>query len=105
MFERKNTILYTILGVLFWGGAIATIVLIRPDGTQEIAFFLFLLFIALSLTSIVLVGNRRRGILISGGITVFLVLRLFSLDTLVNTLLFIGLLLTVEVYFLRSIDK
>ncbi len=105
MSEPKNIALYIVFAVLFWGGVIATVILLKPEGLYALLFFLLLLFIAVSLSGIVLIGTIRRGLLLGLGIVSLLTLRLFSLDTLLNVVLLIGFLLMVELYFSRSEEK
>jgi hypothetical protein len=54
--------------------------------------------LALFLTSSLLVANSRLGLLISSGVTTFLILRLHSLGNIVNLILLFSLLVTIEVY-------
>ena len=61
--------------------------------------FFLNLFFALFFTLAIIFVNCRRGFLIALGITVFLILRLFELDNVLNAILITGLVFALDCYF------
>jgi hypothetical protein len=49
-----------------------------------------------------LLANTRRGLISSGSLTLFLILRYFGIGNLINFLLIFGLAIATEVYFSKN---
>jgi hypothetical protein len=58
-----------------------------------------LLFLAVFLTTALLLANSRRGLLIAIGVIGFLLFRYYQIANYLNVGLFIAILVTIELYF------
>lgn len=96
--SRKNflpTLLLAILFWLLWGG----LVYFRsPENNLLLAVFFCLLFLASFLTSALILANSRQGFIIALGIIFFLILRLFQLGNILNLILMVGVLISLNLY-------
>lgn len=94
---RKNFFPTLVATIILWVGAILMVVLTDPAGFGAVPFFFFLIFMALLFTSATLFENRRRGLLVSLGLTLFLVLRYFGVGNILNFLLLSGVIITYDI--------
>lgn len=101
--HKKNILIPSILAGLAWVGVVVTIFVLKPEGIATILFFFSLLFIAIYLSVVILLSNKRRAVLISSLAVSLLLLRYFELDSIVNSTLLVGLFATIEVYFISQI--
>lgn len=85
--------------ILLWGGVSFVIYFINPFSTLAIPLFFSLLFLALLFTLSIILINKRRGLIATAAIILFLSLRLFGVGNLLNFLLIIGVATAVEMYF------
>jgi len=77
--------------------------LIKDTLVPETYFLFFLnLFLALFFTLAVFLANSRKGFIVTLGIIIFLILRLFGLGNLLNALLIIATIFSLEYYFTRE---
>ena len=81
-----------------WGLVGGIIYFIEPETFGVIPLFFVLVFFALLFTNSLIFGNKRRGLIISISLTLFLLLRYFGVGNILNFLLLAGLALTVELY-------
>ena len=106
--RRKNFFPTLILIIVFWTITIVIIGFTEPDLIKDLIIpnsyliFFLSLFGALFFTLSILLVNSRRGFLISGGIILFLILRLYRLGNLLNLVLVGGLTLALDYYFTQK---
>jgi len=100
--HKKNILIPSILAGLAWVGVVTAIFVLKPEGAATFIFFFILLFAAIYLSIMIIFPHKRRAVLIASGIESFLLLRFFQLDTLINLVLLLSLLVTIEVYFWKA---
>ncbi|HUS52148.1 MAG TPA: hypothetical protein VMX77_01630 [Candidatus Bathyarchaeia archaeon] len=96
--SRKNflpTLLLAVLFWLLWGG----LVYFRgPENNLLLIVFFCLLFLASFLTSALILASSRQGFIIALGIICFLTLRFFQLGNILNLILMVGILISLNLY-------
>ena len=100
--QKKNILFPAVFAGLAWIGVVVIIFVLKPEGVATLAFFFALLFVAVYLSIMLAFSHRRRALLVSSGLLSFLLLRFFNLDTIINSILLIGFLVTFEVYFWKK---
>lgn len=109
MRKRKNLIPMVFLTLLSWSGIGYLMYAQSPNGTlplplpidPKLLFFL-LLFLAFLFSFSLLFQNTRRGILIAIGLTALTLLRFFHFFHPLYIVFIFALLLTLELYFVKS---
>ena len=102
--ERKNFLPSILLMVVLWGIVFFIILLVDPAIVRDVLWndsylpFFVPFFGALFLTLGFLFGAARVGLLGAFGLTFFLYLRIVGLGNVVNALLLVTLLISLEVY-------
>ncbi|MCL4382217.1 MAG: hypothetical protein M1575_00645 [Patescibacteria group bacterium] len=99
MVKRQNFLPALIVALFFWASWLFVAIKISPTSFFSLFSFLFSLFMALFLTLSLLLGNSRRGLLLSLGIIIFLLLRFLKMAHFLNLTLLIGTLISLELYF------
>jgi hypothetical protein len=99
--KRKNFLPTLIITVTLWLTTLALIFFVTPTNYAAIPLFFVLLFFALLFTFSLILANARRGLIASTGITFFLLLRYLGVGHIVNLLLIVAVVITVEYYFSR----
>lgn len=103
--RRKNFFITLLFIILFWSTFGFMIYFIEPEAIKDFilpdAYILFFLnlFLALFFTLAVLFANSRRGLLITIGIIIFLILRFNRLDNLLIVLLIVASIGALEYHF------
>ena len=82
----------------FWAVIAGVVYFVEPEIFGAIPLFFALVFFALLFTSSLIFGNKRRGVITSISLTLFLLLRYFGVGNILNFLLIVGLATTVEIY-------
>jgi hypothetical protein len=106
--RHKNYFLTFVLILIFWVITGFIVGFVEPELVRDILIphsYLVLfapLFLALLLTTSVLLTNTRRGLVITCGVISFLILRLHELGNLLNLILLVGLAAAVEYYFTQK---
>lgn len=106
--RRKNFFPTLILIFFLWTTLGLMINFIEPELIKDILIpnfyfpFFVNLFLALFFTLAIIFANSRRGFLISLGIVLFLILRLYGLGNLLNAILIGASVFTLEYYFTRN---
>ncbi|MBU0578761.1 hypothetical protein KJ628_02135 [Patescibacteria group bacterium] len=100
--QRKNIFLNLILIVFLWVSVGFVVYFIDPFSIGAVYLFLVLIFLALLFTFSTFFANTRRGFLIAFGLTLFLIFRYFGVGNILNFLLIVALVITVEMYQLKS---
>jgi hypothetical protein len=94
-----------ILTVVLWSLLGLMVYFVEPSLIKDILVpglylpFFLLFFPASWFTLAIILGNTRRGLLASLGLTSFLILRLFRLGNVLNLVLILGILIAVDRYF------
>ena len=89
----------TLLITIFLWGIIASVVyFIDPQVSGIIPLFFLLIFTTLLFTFSMIFANTRRGFLVALSSTFFLLLRYFGVGNILNLLLIVGVMITVELY-------
>lgn len=91
-----------ILISFIWIAIIGLVYFIDPSTTGAVPLFFSLVISGLYLLFSLVLSNSRRGFIISLGITSFLILRYFGLGNFLNLILIAGVLIALEMYFLKS---
>lgn len=99
MVKNKNFLPTLLVALFSWLGLTLIILYASPTSLFLLTTFYLLLFMALFLTLSLLLGNSRRGFLISLGIIIFLLLRFLKMAYFLNLALLIGTLVSLELYF------
>lgn len=102
--RRKNYLATGVLIVMLWGLLGAMVYWMEPGLIKDFlvpGLYLpfFLVFFPASFFSLaVMWANTRRGLLVSLGLTGFLILRVYQLGNLLNLLLIAGMVVAVDRY-------
>ena len=94
-----------ILIVVLWGLLGLMLYFVEPALVKDILIpgvylpFFLIFFPASWFTLAIIWGNTRRGLLTAIGLTLFLLLRIFHLGNVLNLVLILGILITVDRYF------
>jgi len=102
MVKRKNFLPTLLVALFFWANIVFIIFRLSPSSLFTICHFLFSIFMALFLTSSLVLANSRRGFLLATGIIIFLILRLTKMANFLNLILLFGILLSLELYFKKG---
>lgn len=100
--SRKNFLPTLVLTICLWLSLSALVYFVDPDTTLAIPVFFLVAFFALLFTFSTLLANSRRGLIISLGLTVFLILRYLGIGHIINFLLVVAIAITVELYFIKN---
>lgn len=102
---RKNFLASFFVSLLLWLSWLTIFFFVPPEYTALPFVFLVLTFLAVLFTTALVFANTRRGLLIAGGMVVFMVLRYFEIGNYLNLLLLAGLLLSIEYYLSSSANS
>ncbi|PIP51804.1 hypothetical protein COW80_00525 [Candidatus Beckwithbacteria bacterium CG22_combo_CG10-13_8_21_14_all_01_47_9] len=103
--RRKNYLPTLILIVILWSLLGLMLFFVEPELVKNILLpglylpFFLLFFPAGFFSLAVILGNTRRGLLVTIGLTCWLILRLYQLDNGLNLLLILGILIVADRYF------
>ncbi len=100
--HRKNILLNLILIVFLWMSVGFVVYFVDPFASGAVYLFFVLIFLALLFTFSTFFASTRRGFLIAFGLTLFLTFRYFGVGNILNFLLIVALVITVEMYQLKS---
>lgn len=96
--RRKNFLPSLIVITLLWSTLGFLVYFTDPQNQLFVVLFFIILFIALFLTSALVLGNSRRGLIVSIILTLFTLFRLFGIGNILNFLLLVGLGVIIESY-------
>ena len=100
--HRRNFLPTLIITLFLWSLVTSVVYFIEPENFGAIPLFFALVFFALLFTSSLIFGDKRRGLITSISLTLFLILRYFGIGNILNFLLLAGLAVTVELYLSRN---
>lgn len=100
--RRRNFLPTLLIAASLWGVLAGVIYFVEPETFGVIPLFFAIVFFAILFTSSLLFGNKRRGLIISISLTLFLLLRYFGVGNILNFLLIAGLATTAELYLTRT---
>lgn len=99
---RKNFFPTLIVIILLWTGLFFIIYFVDPAILGVIPLFFIALFLSLIFTFSTLFANKRRGLIISLAISLFLILRYFGVGNILNLILISAVAIAAEIYFGQS---
>lgn len=99
---RKNFLPTLLVTILLWGLIGGIVYFVEPESFGAVPFFFVFIFFALLFTFSLVFGNKRRGLIATISLTLFLILRYFGIGNALNFLLITGLAITVEFYLSRN---
>jgi hypothetical protein len=94
----KNFLPSLILTILLWLGLFYVFFFVDPNEHGAIQIFFAVLTFTLTFTLSIAFANTRRGLIATGAIILFLVLRYLGVGNIVNLILIAGLAVTAELY-------
>ena len=99
---RRNFLLTLLIATSLWAAVAGIIYFAEPEVFGAVPLFFSLVFFAILFTASLLFGNKRRGLITTISLTLFLLLRYFGIGNILNFLLLAGLAITIEFYLSRS---
>ncbi len=96
--KRKSFLPTLILTITLWGALFFIVYFTNPENFGLVPLFFILLFLATLFTASIIFANLRRGLMVASGITFFAVLRFFGVGNIINFLLIVGILISLESY-------
>lgn len=97
--QHRNFLPAFLLTLLVWLGWLYFFISFPPETKLLISIFYLFLFLANFLTFSLILGNSRRGFLISSAIISYLFLNQMKQAHVLNFILIGGILLSIELYF------
>jgi hypothetical protein len=99
--KRKNFLPALMIDLFFWVSWLYIFFRISPDSFLPFLAFYLSLFLAVFLIFALILASSRRGLIISAALIGFLLLKQFRLASILNVLLLIASLFSLEIYFSR----
>lgn len=99
--RRKNFFPTLVLAILSWLGWVFVLLKIPPESTFSLLAFFFLFFVALFLTSALLLANSRRGLMAALFVVFVLMFRYYQIGNPLNLLLLLAIFISLEIYFTK----
>lgn len=103
--HRRNFFLTLIVTIAFWIVAGMFIYFTDPQTPGILPLFLTILFFAIFFTASILLVNRRRGLLIAISSVIFLILRYFGIGNILNLVLIVAIVISLDFYFAKNGTK
>lgn len=100
--KRKSYLFTFLITILLWGFLGFLVYFVDPQKSGAVPIFFAILFAALFLTFSTLFANTRRGLIVSFGIILFLMLRYLGVGNILNLILIVGVAVSVELFFGRG---
>jgi len=103
--KRKNYLPSLILLLISWAALGLMVYFVEPQLVKNIIIpnfylpFFINLFLCLFLSLSFILNNSKRGFLWSLGVVVFLIFRLYKIGNLLNAILIVGCLLSLDYHF------
>lgn len=101
-FRRR---IHIIIGLIFYAALISIVITQPPTNGFIIMLFFVCLFMGTLFALRFVLNRRRSAILISSGLSLFLLLRLWELRHILYPLLIFAICLTIELYFRNNKRK
>ncbi|PIU03414.1 hypothetical protein COT44_03145 [Candidatus Shapirobacteria bacterium CG08_land_8_20_14_0_20_39_18] len=98
MKRRRNYLPTLLLTIIFWLLFGYIVLFTAPASSLLIFLFYLTLTLSLSLTLSLLLANSRRGFLLAFGLVVFLFFKQVDLLNVLNILLVLAIIISVEIY-------
>ncbi|KKP47608.1 MAG: hypothetical protein UR39_C0003G0011 [Candidatus Woesebacteria bacterium GW2011_GWA1_33_30] len=96
--KRKNFLPSLVITTLLWVTLGFLVYFTDPQNQLFVVLFFINLFTTLFFTTALVLGNSRRGLIVSTILTVFSLFRLFGIGNILNFLLLAGLGVIIEFY-------
>lgn len=95
---KRNFLPTLLLTFVLWLLLVSFVYFVDPASFGAVPAFFVLSFLALLFTFSIILGDKRRGTVISVGISMFMVLRLVGLGNVLNLLLIAGIVTSIMVF-------
>ena len=99
--DRKNFFPTLAVTILLWIFIFALVYFIEPDIPLIMPLFFILVFLAFLFTFSTALANSRRGLVLSAAVTIFLFLRYLGVGNVINLILIVGIVISLEVYYYK----
>ncbi|MEK7526073.1 MAG: hypothetical protein AAB546_01180 [Patescibacteria group bacterium] len=86
------------IALLGWVFAVILVLFIDPQMQIAVPVFFVIVFINIFTTCLVLLKNKKRSFLYSLALILFLFLRYFGMGSLLNFILIIGIVISIEIF-------
>ncbi len=96
--KPKSNIAAIVIATICWISVCTLLLFIDPQTTGVIPVFFILLSVALFLTMIVILKNKKRSALYSSAIMLFLSLCYFGVGNILNLILIVGIVISIEIF-------
>lgn len=96
--RSKNFLPTLVITILLWILTGIIIFFVDPATFFVVPLFFLLIFFATLFTLSIALASSRHGLLLASGLTMFLILRYFSLGNLLNLILLAGIIISLEYY-------
>jgi hypothetical protein len=97
--KRKNFLPTLLITVLLWIMLGGLIYFVEPGTFGVIPLFFVTIFVSLLFTFSLLFANSRRGLVITIGLTFFLLLSYLGVGNILNLILIVAIATCIELYF------
>ena len=97
--KRKNFLPTLLFIILLWLMLFGIIYFLSPNNFFFVILFFLTLTLALTFTLSIILGNTRRGVIISISLSLFLILRYLGIGSLLNFILILAITVLIELYF------
>jgi len=99
--DRKNFFPTLAITILLWIFTFALVYFVEPDIPLIMPVFFVLVFSAFLFTFSTALANSRSGLILSSAVTIFLFLRYLGVGNVINLILIVGIVISIEVYYYR----
>ncbi|MBI2035042.1 MAG: hypothetical protein HYT11_04885 [Candidatus Levybacteria bacterium] len=96
--RRKNFLPALLVTIILWGILAIIFFFVPPETPLMPLLFLLIVFLTALFTGSLIFANTRRGVLLSLGILVFMLLNYYNIGNYLNLALLAGILVTLDYY-------
>ena len=100
--KRKNFFPLLIITLILWLLLGGVIYFVDPSTFGAVPLFFLIIFLTLFFTASIVFANSKRGLIITSFATFFIFLRFLGVGNLLNLVLLLGLVITIELYFSKK---
>ncbi len=102
LLKRKNFFAAAVIAFMLWIVWIFIFFFVPPERFSLPLIFIFVTFLTILFTGSLLFASTRRGLLLSLGVVIFMLLRYFEIGNYLNLILLSGILLSIEYYLTKD---
>lgn len=96
--KRKNFLPSLVITIVLFMFLVSTVFFLDPGESFSVVLFFILTFLFLIFLMSLVLGDKRRGLIYSSLVTVFILLRYYGVGNILNLLLIVGLGIVSETY-------